>query len=110
MNDGAGNLSDCVGYVSTADICASSHDQQADPAAVALHAQSFMYKYNVIVNGIFDLPHFGHQQIAAKARQAAVQRSGFAEHQVKVIFGVCGTTEQELADYKRLVATTPTLS
>ena len=50
------------------------------------------------------------QESEHKARQAAVQRSGFAEHQVKVIFGVCGTTEQELADYKRLVATTPTLS
>lgn len=57
-------------------------------------------KYRVSVDGTFDLPHWGHQNVLKNARKTASEFFNVPQDQIEVVVGVAGTPE-ELAPYKR---------
>lgn len=56
--------------------------------------------YRVAVDGVFDLPHWGHQNVIKNARKTAAEFFNTSEDKIFVVVGVAGTPE-ELSSYKR---------
>jgi len=56
--------------------------------------------YRVTVDGVFDLPHWGHQNVIHNARETAAKFFMTSKDNIFVIVGVAGTPK-ELTSYKR---------
>lgn len=57
-------------------------------------------QYRVAIDGTFDLPHWGHQNVIKNARKTGAAFFKTTENNIFIVVGVAGTPK-ELASYKR---------
>ncbi len=85
-----------IAFLLCSSLVASSHDMKSD-----CEVEKTQGKYKIVfVDGIFDLAHYGHQQVIQNAINEGVKFFQTVPENIRVIVGVSGTDE-EIANYKR---------